>query len=1631
MNMKSKNGCRLVLIAVAAFMLSAAVVTISIESDDLTDAAPPYTDKDYLILRGSTTATYDLYKWDTVSGDWMTDTVMWDELPTIQSAVDIIKSDAAAEECSITFDGATTTAGIGTSTLEIGNTGIMFNNSDSGWSAAGVTLYGSLSATNSTSLTAVSAYDGMVINSYADIFQTSTDAQSNVIIIASSELNIFGGTMSSTNYGNAIYNMSGTVNISGGTVSTNWGITIRAFGEGLITIWDDPGMPGAPLIESGGLYAAIEIRDTGNEVERLNITGGTVRNLGSQVGLYLSTTYSSEAITNNSKGIVNISGDATVENYNPSGTTGGTITISNKGILNISENAVIHNYSTTQSCTTIINYNILNISGGRVSSTAGQSVENSYYASTIMSGGEISGRNGILNGGYVSIFDDLALPDKPIINTDGMGINIYRPGGGIAPDQVMVDITGGIIQSSNNAIFNQTYGIVNISGDTFIESTSSGSTGGAVRNSSAGTVNVFGEATIQNLAGDSNNRAVLNQSTGTVNIFSGELMTTAGNTIHNQSTGTVNISGGEVSSATGYAVYAQGTGKVTIWDDPSISDSPFLTTGGSSTIYVANATGNIEVRLEITGGTVQNTGATNNSCHAIYNASSGIVDISGDTTVQNYNSSGTAGNTWTINNSSNGIINMSDDVKVQNFSTDASARAINNNAGGEVNISGGDVTSIAGRTIHNQSTGTVNISGGEISSTTGYVIYAQGAGKITIFDDPSIQGSPLLTTGGSNTISIAAVSGNTDMRLEITGGTVQNTGTTSSSFYAVNNASAGSVNISGDAVVRNYNPAGTAGGTQTIYNNSSGTVNISENAKVQNFSTDTGARAIYNGVGAGTVNISGGEVTAAAGRAIHNNAAGTANITGGTVQNDSTEPTIYNYGAGKINISGGEVIATSGNAIYAYGAGTITVSDDPFIAGSPLVTSGGARTIDIRAISGNTDVRLEITGGTVENTSSTANGGQAIYNSSSGSVNISGDAMVQNYNPAGTAGNTWTISNGSTGELNISGDAVVQNCSTGSDARAIFNHSTGTVNISGGEVTVAAGRVIQNNATGTVNISGGIVQNSGTDAAIYNNAAGKVNITGGTVRNDGTGNAIYNSTGRINLGGAPDVIGDIYTAPNTLATLTDLTATPPQISFDPGVKTYDLMLSSEYNGAIAVIDGTTFLKNFVHKNTSDFTMKDNLAHLILVATVTITIGTSPDNLGIVPKVTDASSNPVTGTASGNKWTFQVEKSAEFTIEVPATDAGSLWNFKEWDDDPTASAVRIVSNGADSDKEYTAVYSRATVTITIGTSPDNLGIVPKVIDASSNPITGTASGNKWVFSVEKSAEFTIEIPTSDAGSLWNFKEWDDDQTTSPVRTVANGTDSDKEYTAVYIEMQPPGPPGSKVYYIDASADGNSTISPNGKVSVEGGASKTFTFSAAEGYRITEVSVDGVSLPQSQIDHGSYTFFNVNMNHTIVVKSAEGSGGNGDGESDDGNGDGDGNGTGNSNRESDGGEDEGNGTLVIKDNIWLWGPLIFIVLLVLLGLLIWFLLFRGRSGLIITVRKNREAVKGAAVNYSIKMDGKTENGTIMTNSKGKCRIKAKKDSVVTISMVAKDGDIATNLPVVMVMEHRREHLELMLG
>jgi len=160
-----------------------------------------------------------------------------------------------------------------------------------------------------------------------------------------------------------------------------------------------------------------------------------------------------------------------------------------------------------------------------------------------------------------------------------------------------------------------------------------------------------------------------------------------------------------------------------------------------------------------------------------------------------------------------------------------------------------------------------------------------------------------------------------------------------------------------------------------------------------------------------------------------------------------------------------------------------------------------------------------------------------------------------------------------------------------------------------------------------------------------------------------------------------------------------------------------------------------------------------------------------------------------------------------------------------------------------------------------------------------------------------------------------------------------------------------PGTARLYYIKASSDGSSMIYHSGTVAVPKGANEKFVFSAKTGYKISAVLIDGVPLTRAEIDKGSYTFFDVIANHTIVVTSTVK--GSGDDEIDDG-------AKGGGDADDKGGDaDDKTGLNGIK---WPWWVLLVIGILFLAGIFWWFLFYYRRKYDVIKVESEAITIIG---------------------------------------------------------------------
>jgi cytoskeletal protein RodZ len=184
--------------------------------------------------------------------------------------------------------------------------------------------------------------------------------------------------------------------------------------------------------------------------------------------------------------------------------------------------------------------------------------------------------------------------------------------------------------------------------------------------------------------------------------------------------------------------------------------------------------------------------------------------------------------------------------------------------------------------------------------------------------------------------------------------------------------------------------------------------------------------------------------------------------------------------------------------------------------------------------------------------------------------------------------------------------------------------------------------------------------------------------------------------------------------------------------------------------------------------------------------------------------------------------------------------------------------------------FTAVFSLYGDKITVDMDSDPTGAsLWYTITTSIGTLKETAYTTP--FPMDRNETLTVR-----AGNLANhtFERWEDSSgpigSTPVISGIAMPSSGTTETFTAYYTLAVPTP---KDYVITSTADSNSTVSPKGTVTVSGGSSITFTFSAAQGHAVSSVEVDGRALSQAQIASGSYTFYDVHANHTIKVTSRD--------------------------------------------------------------------------------------------------------------------------------------------------------------
>ncbi len=214
-----------------------------------------------------------------------------------------------------------------------------------------------------------------------------------------------------------------------------------------------------------------------------------------------------------------------------------------------------------------------------------------------------------------------------------------------------------------------------------------------------------------------------------------------------------------------------------------------------------------------------------------------------------------------------------------------------------------------------------------------------------------------------------------------------------------------------------------------------------------------------------------------------------------------------------------------------------------------------------------------------------------------------------------------------------------------------------------------------------------------------------------------------------------------------------------------------------------------------------------------------------------------------GAVTGGTMQYSTDGSNYSTTIPTGINVGgySVWYYVKGDANHTDSEpVKITVTIAKADQ-----YAPAEFTLTFAWNSDNETLTATIpaVEGAEYSFNGTTwSNSNTKTDCQPSTQYTGYI---------RMKE-------TETHNASPATSS----TATSPELKP------ETYTITAEAGAGGSIDPSGDVTVEKGASQTFTITPDEGYEIAEVVVDNSSV-LDQLTGNRYTFTGVQENHTISV------------------------------------------------------------------------------------------------------------------------------------------------------------------
>ena len=254
--------------------------------------------------------------------------------------------------------------------------------------------------------------------------------------------------------------------------------------------------------------------------------------------------------------------------------------------------------------------------------------------------------------------------------------------------------------------------------------------------------------------------------------------------------------------------------------------------------------------------------------------------------------------------------------------------------------------------------------------------------------------------------------------------------------------------------------------------------------------------------------------------------------------------------------------------------------------------------------------------------------------------------------------------------------------------------------------------------------------------------------------------------------------------------------------------------------------------------------------------------TSATTSGIIEKANQTAPTGVTGS-----YAVSSSDPSKFTYTVTAiTGAEYKMDSGNWQDSNSFDGIEPGSSHTFSARlKADENHNASTATSSTATSPE---LEPETYTITATAGAGGSIAPTGSVTVNEGEDQTFTITPNEGYEIAEVLVDGVSVTVTDNSYTFTGVQADHTISVTFQKTGGEPEPEPEIYTITASAGTGGSIAPTGSVTVNEGEDQTFTITLNEGYEIADVLVDSSSV-LGQLSGNSYTFTNVQADHTISV------------------------------------------------------------------------------------------------------------------------------------------------------------------